>query len=236
MSETEIVEEKVEEKKEPPRQIEVSIGSSGELDFANQTQLAQSARLLIKMRLAPNHLIEEGIEAVMSALLLCKRRNLPESAMNEMAYVKGKLTCFGTLFSALAERHPKYGEKEEFFLTKEGDRICTDNKNLATGIPWACVIKIKKLGGTIWNEYFFSVDDAKQAKLLTENTKPDSGWIKYTKDLLFHKTKSRALKANYASALEGIEYYEDLKYAPEEKHVSEELNKIFGEKNAEEMI
>jgi hypothetical protein len=128
----------------------------------------------------------------------------------------------------MAERHPEFGEKEEYFITKEGDRICSENKNLAVGEPWAHVMRVKKKGATVWNEYFFSVDDAFQAGLLTENTKKDSGWVKYTKDLLYHKNKSRALKSNYASALNGINYYEDLKEIKEAKHISEEMNEVFG--------
>jgi hypothetical protein len=207
--------------------IVVAIKTDGALDFSNQTELGQAARLMIKMKMAPNHLIEAGLEAVMSAMLFCKQHQLPITAMNELAFIKGKLACFGSLFTAIAERHPEYGEKEEFFITKEGERICSENKNLQAE-AWAHVMRVKKKGGTVWNEYYFSVDDANQAGLLTENTKKDSGWIKYTKDLLFHKNKSRALKSNYASALNGINYYEDLKEIKEAKHISEEMNEVFG--------
>lgn len=220
----------IEPKEEEKRQVIVSIGKQGALDFHNQTELASSARLMIKMRMAPDSLSREGLEAVMSALLFIKQFNLPVSAMNELGYVKGKLTVFGSLFTALAERHELYGEKEEFFITKEGDRISSDNKNLVTGVPFAHVMKVKRKDASVWNEYFFSIDDAEKAGLLTKNTKPDSGWVKYTKDLLYHKNKNRALKSNYASALNGIIYHEDV--APSllvEKDVSEtkNLNEVF---------
>lgn len=211
--------------------VVVSIGKQGALDFQNQTELASAARLLIKMNMAPKTLIEQGLEAVMSALLFIKQFNLPISAMNELGYVKGKLTVFGSLFTALAERHELYGEKEEFFITKEGDRISVENKNLTTGVPWAHVMRIRRKDATVWNEYYFSIDDAEKAGLLTKNTKLDSGWVKYTKDLLYHKNKNRALKSNYASALNGILYHEDIAAdLTSEKDVtpaSQSLNEMF---------
>lgn len=192
-----------------PASVLVPITTSGAMTFTNQIELGHAATMLIQMNLAPNHLKSEGKTAVMSALIMCRQFNLPDTAMNEMAYVKGKLTCFGSLVTALAERHPEYGEKEEFFIDENCERISVANKNLKA-MPWASVIRIRKKGSTVWNEYFFSLDDAHQAGLLTENTKRDSGWVKYTKDLLMHKTKSRAFKANYASALNGVNYHEDV--------------------------
>jgi hypothetical protein len=207
----------------------VNIGEQGALNFKDQTELGSAARLMIKMNMAPTHLREQGLEAVMSALLFVKQFNLPVSAMNELGYVKGKLTAFGSLFTALAERHEQYGEKEEFFITREGERISADNKNLATAIPWAHVMRIKRKDSQVWNEYFFSVDDAEKAGLLTKNTKPDAGWVKYTKDLLYHKTKARGLKSNYASALNGLEYHEDLMMGNEKDVTpsSKTLNEMF---------
>jgi len=206
----------------------VEIDKHGGLAFTNQTELGTNAKLAIKMRTAPQHLIKEGLEAVMSCMLFLKQFNLPLIALNEMGYVKGKPTPFGSLIKALAERHPEYGEQEEFFVTKEGDRICVENKNLATGIPWAHVTRIKKKNSTVWNEYFFSVEDAEKAGLLTKNTSQDAAWIKYTKDLLYHKSKSRAMKSNYASALNGADCYEEVMYEREvEETKANDLNKMF---------
>lgn len=204
----------------------VPITNGGMMTFKNQIELGNAARMLIQMNLAPNHLKQEGPTAVMAALVMCRQFNLPDTAMNEMAYVKGKLTCFGSLVTALAERHPEYGEKEEFFIDENCERICVANKNLKA-MPWASVIRIRKKGSDIWNEYFFSLDDAHQAGLLTETTKRDSGWVKYTKDLLMHKSKSRALKANYASALNGVNYHEDVvEVIQKEREVKDIANEL----------
>lgn len=201
----------------------IPIKSDGALDFTDQMQLGSAAALAISLKLAPDHLTKEGRPAVMAAMICCKQYNLPATAMNEMGYVKGKLTFFGSLMSALAERHPEYGEKEEFFIDIAGDKICAENKNLASAQPWACVMRVKKKNSTVWNEYSFSVNDAEQAGLLTKTTKPDSGWMKYTKDLLYHKAKNRALKANYSSALNGAQYHEDIEADFKAMHRKPEL-------------
>lgn len=202
-----------------PQQVLIKIDQNGLFAFENQMELASAARLAIQMNIVPAHLKKEGLEAVMSALTLCRQYKLPNHAMNEMAFIKGKLSCFGSLVTALAERHPEYGEQECFFVDKDSNKICSDNKNLKE-IPWAHVRKIKKKNSTVWNEYVFSVDDAFQAGLLTEKTSSDSGWVKYTKDLLSHKTKARGFKDNYASALHGIEYYEDIKEVNQPRDVT----------------
>ena len=232
-------ESKIQEQNQPDPEekavveVLVPISQTGGFLFSNQKELGTAARMAMRMNLCPAHLKKEGIEAVMSALMMVKQFNLPDTAMNEMAYVKGKLTCFGSLVTALAERHPDYrdSEREDFYITDKCEKICVENKNLKTGIPWAHVIRIRKKNSSVWNEYFFSVDDAEQAGLLTNTTKPDSGWIKYTKDLLMHKNKNRALKGNYASALNGINYHEDIVEAIDpsnsrEVNPAEQLNNL----------
>lgn len=190
--------------------VVIEMTEQGSMKFSNQNELASVARMMIKLSLAPQHLRNDGPEAVASALVMCRQFNLPDTAMNEMSYVKGKLTVFGSLVTALAEKHPEYGEMESYFIDEKCEKICVENKNLKTAIPWAHIRRVRKKNSTVWNEYFFSVDDAQQAGLLTKTTKADSGWVKYTKDLLSHKTKARAYRENYSSALNGINYHEDV--------------------------
>lgn len=223
-----------EKKVEPKNDVLVPISSSGSLVFNNHKELASAANLAIKMNYAPDHLKKEGVEAVMSALMACSQLSLPMIAMNEMGYVKGKLTQYGTLFAALAQRHPDYGEKRVFFVDENIDEICTKNKNLKA-VPWACVFQIKKKNSTVWNEYFFSVDDAAQAGLLVDTTKKDSGWIKYMKDMLYHKVKARAYRSEYSGAVGGLLYHEDVKEAlergPEPRDVGPSKTDVAGDLN-----
>lgn len=187
----------------------VEFNKDAAMQFTNHMELSTNAKMMIQLNLAPDHLKKDGFTAVAAAMIMCRQFNLPDTAMNEMAFVKGKLTTFGSLVTALAERHPDYGEMESFFVDKDCNKICSDNKNL-NAAPWSHVRKVKKKNGTVWNEYTFSVEDAFQAGLLTEKTSKDSGWFKYTKDMLSHKTKARAYRENYASALHGVQYHEDI--------------------------
>jgi hypothetical protein len=188
--------------------ILVPINKEGIFEFSNQQELAAGAKMLIQLSIAPDHLKKAGFEAVAAAMVFVKQRRLPQTAMNQCAFVKGKLTQYGSLVTALAEQHTEYGLKREFFVDGDSLEICTKNKNLKSDV-YAAVVQVKKKGSDVWNEYFFSVDDAKQAGLLTEKTSADSGWTKYLKDMLFHKANARALRAQYASALEGVNYHED---------------------------
>jgi len=229
------------------KEIIVGIDKEGTLDFTNQLELGSAARFVITMKLAPESLrtqkdskgnYVDNIPAVMAALTLCRQRRLPFSAMNEMGFVKGKLTCYGSLTTAFCEKHPEYGEQKIYSINEKQEIICLNNKNLKD-IPWACVIQSRKKNSEIWNEYVFSVDDAETAGLLTKNTKPDSGWIKYVKDLLYNKAKNRMQRADYASALVGINDHEDFAYeqnaeAIGKKSLSEKINELKDVSNAEE--
>lgn len=193
----------------PKAEVVVAVEKDGNYGFSNQLELANAASMMIQTSMAPDHLKKEGKPAVMAAMVLCKQFNLPQKAMNQMAFVKGKLTCYGSLVTAIAQKHKKYGEKREFFVDENIEEICVANKNLKAK-PYAAVVQIKKKGEHHWTEYFFTIEDAEEAKLLTSATKPDSGWRKYMRDMLMHKARKRALNAEYASALEGIEYHEDV--------------------------
>ncbi len=217
--------EKQEEKpKTPPPATIIPIGDDGHLTFSNAVELRNAASIALQTRLVPDNLKKEGIEAIAAAMMVCKQYNLPQKAMNQMAFIKGRITCYGSLVTALAERHPAYGEKREFFLDKEQNRICSENKNLNAEM-WAAVVQIKKKGADDWNEYFFTMEDAKKAGII-ENV-----WKTYPKDMAMHKARKRALNAEYASSIEGIEYHEDLREVYETTNAADEINRTFGEKS-----
>lgn len=209
----------------------VEFGNQGDLLFSDQGDLRRAANLLMQTKTAPKHLADGGTTAIAAALLLCRQKNLPVSAMNEMAYIYGKITVFGTLYTALAEKHPEYGEQEIFYIDESGERICYENKNLKLA-PWACIIKSRKRASSIWNEFSFSTEDARAAKLLTQSTKDESTWKKYLKDMLYHKAKKRCFDAQYASAVHGIDCYEEASYRDvEDSSAVEEFNKRLGLNN-----
>lgn len=203
----------------------VKINEKGLFDFRDHVELGHAALMLIQTKHAPDHLSREGKLAVASALILCKQFGLPQKAMNQMAFIKGKLTCYGSLVTALAERHPEYGAKREYFVDENCDEICVKNKNLKAEV-FAAVVEIKKKSDNHWTQYFFSIEDAQTAGLITNNTKADSGWKKYFKDMLMHKARKRALQSEYASALEGIEYHEDVATIDTARDVTPDIDSV----------
>lgn len=209
--------------------ILVKIDKEGVVNFGNQIELSQAASFIIQMKLAPEHLRKDGKEVVMAALTLCRQYRLPLSALNEMAAIKGKVGVFGTLMTALAQRHPDFGEMKVQYINEEQSVICLANKNLKDSV-WACVISIRKQGSNEWNEYFFTKDEAQTAGLLGSNT-----YQKYLKDMLFHRAKARAFNTEYASALKGIESAENMTYEAQARDLSpvEEMNKRLGLTNGE---
>jgi hypothetical protein len=232
---SETVEQKTESKTDAKvPAIVVKYGENGLPTFENQNELSRVASLYMQTKLAPDHLIKEGVGAVASAITFCRQMEVPDSFMANLCYIKGRLAVYGSGVTALAERHPEYGERREFFITADGDEICTKNKNIKTGKPYAAVIQIKKKNSTVWNEYTFSIDDAIKAGLLNEkevSTKQnwqDATWTKYVKDMMYNKANRRALDANYAGALKGVIYYEDMKEVLERdvtpKSQADELN------------
>jgi hypothetical protein len=203
----------------------VKFNDHGGLSFANQLELKNAGTIAMKLPNIPQHLKKEGVEAVMAALVFINQHRLNLDSANELMYVRGKLSAFGTLFSALASKHPDYGGKRVFFLDEAQTRICMENKNLNAPI-WACVVQVKPKSQEDWCEYFFTMDEAKQAGLLGNDT-----YKKYPKDMLYHKANARALKTHYSTALHGVEYYEDIREVHEfsqENSLARELNETYG--------
>lgn len=125
----------------------------GLVEFSNQSELSNAAKLLIQMNMAPDHLKKEGVTAVMSALTFCKQFALPYSAMNELAYIKGRLGAYGSLVTALAQRDPNYGEIKVMYADKDMNLISLANKNLNAEV-YACVIHYKKKTDSDFHEYY----------------------------------------------------------------------------------
>jgi hypothetical protein len=207
---TELVDVSAKDKNTTDKAPVCKINKDGNFAFTNHHELGAAAKMAMSMQLAPPDLKAMGFEAVASALMFCQQFGLKHKAMNKMAYIKGKICPHSSLYTALAQKHPEWGEQRVFYVDKESKEICIKNENLTNEV-FACVIQIKTKGRDYWNEYYFTMDDAKKAKLLTTSTKPDSVWSKYTKDMLYHKCKKRAYDAEYASALEGVDMFEDIK-------------------------
>lgn len=217
-SKVEVLEEKTK------NEVSVNFKEDGLVLFKNHNELTTAAKFLLHIKLAPDHLAKEGLNAVTTALLFCQQHRLPYSAMNEIGVVKGKAGAFGSLVTALAKRDHDFGEMIVLYVNEKMEEISLANKNLKDEV-YACVIRIKKKSSEIWKEFFFTVDEARKAGLLNNNT-----YQKYLKDMLFHRAKFRALKTEHADYLSGVESYEILNDEVRMREVSpvEEWNKRLG--------
>lgn len=190
--------------------------------WKNEQELGSAARLAMQMKLAPAHLIKEGLEAVMTAITVCNNLQISYNALQKMFYYKGNITVFGEVYIGLAQRDSNYGDIREFWIDKDYQEINLKNKNL--GKEWAAICGVKPKNATEWSYYHFTMDDATKADLYPatktkwENNKPvgkepspDSPWNKYTKDMLMWKARTRAMKAHYSKSLQGIDCYEDVR-------------------------
>jgi hypothetical protein len=209
------------EVKEIERQViqrsnEVAISDEGELVAQTDVELIKAVGRYRKMGLVPKQFDTDAKAA--GAILFAKQIGFnPLSVWGQIACIHGKYCAFGSLFTSMAKRDPEFGEDQVFFLDEKQEKICMDNKNL-DAIPFACVIKTRKKGSEVWNEFFFTVLDAEKAGIYK------NVWKTYPRDLLFWKAISRSYRAIYPLALQGVMMAEDLKDDWSEKDVTPKVD------------
>lgn len=196
------------ESEQPKKQNIPVISNNGDCLFEDSISLDRAVQFVINTKLAPESLIKCGKQAVASALLLCKQHNLPQKALNQMCYVRGKIQVYGSLLTAIAMKSKNFSDMKTLYINTEGEVISYENKNLKSEV-FAAVCLIKKNKQEDYKEYFFTMDEAKAAGLTRSPT-----WSSYKKDMLFHRAKMRALTQEFPDVLEGIQLAESLE--PEE--------------------
>lgn len=212
LTETEIVEIQSELKKYTN---ELQISDDGQIEASTINQLAVSVKAYRKAGIIPKHLETDAM--AIGAILFCKQLGIPPLiGIGQVACIHGKFAAFGSLFTSLAQRDPNFGDDEIFYLDESQERISAENKNLNKP-AWACVVRTQKNGSQFINEFFFSMDDAKEAGIIR------NVWTKYPKDMLRWKALSRAYRSTYPAALNGLMMAEDLKtdWESEVKEISE---------------
>lgn len=203
------IEEK-EVKEIQPQRVELIVDDSGNYETRDQTSLWRAADAAIKQGFAPPALARQGVAAVSAALLMCKQFGLPMTSMGKMYFINGILSVHSELFTAIAKKSPDWREFERFYIDQDHKQISFDNKNLNAEV-YACVIRVpKKADQTKFNEYAFTIDDAVKAGLYDTKKGGSTPWYKYTKDMLYHKTKKRAFDAEYPDAIQGVQMYQDI--------------------------
>lgn len=191
--------------------VEVLFDDDGHFVWHNHKDLRNAAVLATTQHKGtiPQVFIDAGQEAVQAALIFLKQHHMPYSFLNKCAWFKGRLTVYSYGVNALAEKSHRWNGYKVFYLDAKQENICMANKNLHEPV-WAVVVQIKPKGQEYWNEYFFTIEDAKRAGIYAGN------WLKYPRDMLFHKANSRGLNTEFSAALQGVIYHEDMVEALEE--------------------
>ena len=166
-------------------------------------QMYGLARVLAKSDIIPKAMQDKPANVF---LILMKAKLLQISAgeaLENVMVVNGRTAVWGDLFLALIQRSPDYEWHKEWY---EG----TFPEDNYTAI---CEIKRKGIEGAFRGE--FSVADAKRAKLWGD-TRRDP-WIKYPKDMLKRRARTRAGRDGFADALKGITTVEEMRDTIEPK-------------------
>ena len=132
-------------------------------------------KYILEQKLAPATLSDEA--ALFMGVSTCIALGIDSfgkalSALKNMYVFDGKLHLFGELPLAIVESSGLMDSIEEFFVDKEGNKICWKNKNLSARISAAvCIVKRK---GGISNEFYLTEED-----LVMSGGKrnPDGSWI-----------------------------------------------------------
>lgn len=218
--------------KEAPKPIEM--GERG-LVLKDNEELVRLAKIAIKSGHAPAH-IKTWEEYIVAWHFASSLGLVPMAAIAEIAVIEGRPSLFGGLPMSLAAATGEIEIYKEFLIDKEYREICYENKNLQE--PYIGAIAFIKRKGREKNSYHFTIDDAKKAGLWDKKTRSgnDSVWIKYPKDMLLARVRSRALKIDFADALKGAGIAEHdynimpgLRDVTPEQTGADELKEAFGD-------
>jgi hypothetical protein len=203
MNEAEVV-----EKKEEKQKVEVisSIAvREGQVEPANNTELKAFISVIAKGGGFPACFDSQEKQIASYNLARALMGDQWQLALNHMYYIKGKLSIFGELPRAIAEKTKEVQECEVYTLDKDYRRISIENKNLNEA-PFAGVCQIQRKG-RLKKEFAYTLDQARNAGQYPPSSK-DSAWHKYLTVMLMRKAQAMAIKFEFPDALLGVEIAE----------------------------
>lgn len=147
-------------------------------------------------------------------------------ALNNLAIIKGKMSMYGELPKALAQRTGEVEAFKVYAVDEHMKPISLENNNL-NAIPYAGVCDVKRKGQPA-NQFTYTIAEARTAgqyppmKAVWENNKKvgeeinnDSPWIKFTRIMLMRKAQAMAVKFEFPDAIIGTPVAEDYDEAPD---------------------
>lgn len=134
----------------------------------------------------------------------------PVYAMQNINMIRNRLTCSANTMAMLVKKSGKYNYR----IKEHQDKSCTITFYEREGEKWVEV-----------GDSTFTMEDAKRADLL----KPDSGWVKYPRAMLFSRAISQGARLYCPDAIGGVYTDEEIRSIPPRP---EEHNNVVIEKPA----
>jgi len=192
-----------------PRKVEVVTSDSGVLLPRNFDEAWRLAKMYSDSGILPK--AYDKPEKVMTGMQYALELGLkPLSSLRQIAVIHGTPSVFGDLPLSLALSKGLVESLDEYWIDKDGKKICAANNNLTAEV-FAAVCIMKRKGDPIPIETFFTKDEANKAGLFK-----NAVWTSYTKRMLRYRARSQALKDKFPDALNGLAIAEyDHNYLPE---------------------
>lgn len=231
------------------QQSSISLGKNRDLAPKNNAELLRVLKVIKDGGGMPERFDTQAKQVAaynLSSALMGPKWQL---AMNNIAIIKGQMSIYGELPSALAEQTGEVQEKDLYCVDKELKKMCLANKNVNVE-PYAGVCNIQRKGRKI-KEFVYTVDDALRAGQLPamkwskkegrQVPNDDSPWVKHLRTMLMRKAMALAVKFEFADAVMGVpisEYDFDvipdgsLKDVTPVNEAAEEINREYKDEEA----
>lgn len=192
-----------------PRKVEVVTSDSGVLLPRNFDEAWRLADMYKQSGILPK--AYDTTQKVMTGMQYALELGLkPLTSLSKIAVIHGTPSVFGDLPLSLAQSKGLVESIDEYWIDKDGKKICAANNNLTAEV-FAAVCIMKRKGDPIPIETFFTKDEANKAGLFK-----NAVWTSYTKRMLRYRARSQALKDKFPDALNGLAIAEyDHNYLPE---------------------
>ncbi len=212
----------------------IGLDDKGLLAPKDQREAWRIAQIFLDSRAIPKQFVNVAQVFMARQFLLGHGLN-PEIGIRQTTIINGTLSIWGDLPKALVERSGLMESFDEYWIDKDYNKICLENKNLH--LPaWASICITKRKGRDPITRTF-NLDQAKNAGLLNK----DSPWKTYPDRMLQMRARSHNLKDNFSDVLSGCaigeyDYNTTLEtggvpYKPV-SNIAHELNSTFIEKDA----
>ncbi len=211
-------------KEEPPPQPvapkAIVIDSRGLVQAKDNSELLRYCGALVLSGAVPDRF--DTPQKLFGALMFARNLGLPDTAIRQIANIKGTPSLFGDLPLALCQSSGEMSHFKEKWFDEKYNVISFENKNLEAECYGAvCFIGRNKEQP---ESFSFTISDAERAGLYPEKNQ-DKPWRKYTKMMLRYRARSMALKSVFADKINGVAIAEyDFDHLPEMKDVSESID------------